>query len=108
MKRWADYYDSMDPKNKNVNNHANKAHHPIDVARSAAVKYFSVYPRKSHDQSGRTTTTQTPTSNQIPRINIQPTAETSFHGERYISRSNEFGSVSNRVDAGNTNFAWVD
>lgn len=103
MKRWADYYDSMDPKNKNANN-PSKAHHTIDVARSAAVEYLSVYPRKSHDNSARTIRTP----NKIPRINTQPTGETNFHGERYISRPNEFGYVSNRVDAGNTNFAWVD
>lgn len=98
MKRWSDFYDSMDPKNK----HPSKRTEPIDVTRSATVKYFSVYPRKA-DQSGRTTP-----ANPQARVSPRPTAETSFQGERYTSRPNEFGTVPNRVDAGHTNFAWVD
>lgn len=102
MKRWNDYYDSMDPKKKNPN----IKNTPIDPARSASVKYFSVYPRKTDTSSGRVT----PAENNVPRQNPQqPTAETSFHGERYTSRPNEFNSASNRGDGGGqTNFAWVD
>lgn len=98
MKRWNDFYESMDPKKHNPTQ--NK---PIDVTRAASVKYFSVYPRKAaeHNASGRVTPAG-------PNLN-QPTAETSFHGERYTSRSSEFGNVStNRGDTGHTNFAWVD
>lgn len=90
MKRWNDFYDSMDPKKK------------IDVSQLATVKHLSVYPRKA-DHSGQTTP-----ANPLQRSNLRPTAETSFHGERYTSRQNEFGTVSNRVDAGHTNYAWVD
>lgn len=100
MKRWNDYYEKMDPKQKNPN----VKHAPIDPARSASVKYFSVYPRKAENNSGRAT----PTANHTHRSQIQPTAETSFQGERYISRQHEFGPISNRTDAGHTNFAWVD
>lgn len=121
MKRWNEYFERMDPKNK-------KPHipdKPIDVRRSASVKYFSVYPRKLPDSiSGHVT----PVASQVRRGNHnkdhdshiprpshqhhhqqqqQPAVE-DFHEERYISRSNEFGSVSNRVDGGHTNYAWVD
>lgn len=107
MKKWNDFYESMDPKKKNPMH--NK---PIDVTRAASVKYFSVYPRKApeHNASGRVT----PAENIIHGSSINdPTAETSFQGERYTSRSTEFGNArecntSNRADAGHTNFAWVD
>lgn len=101
MKRWNDYYDKMDPKKKDPKKSA-----PIDVTRSASVKYFSVYPRKAnHHHTEQNTTAE----NQSQRSqHKQPSAETSFQGERYISRQHEFGTISNRVDAGHTNYAWVD
>lgn len=103
MKKWNDFYESMDPKKHNP-----KRDKPIDVSRAASVKYFSVYPRKASENnaSGRVT----PTGSTMQRSNLnQPMAETSFQGERYTSRSNEFGNVStNRGDTGQTNFAWVD
>lgn len=111
MKRWNEYCDGLDQKHKNPS----KRNQPIDVSRSATVKYLSVYPRKYNDQSIRTTASpvQTPPpppppSNQVPRYNAQPAAETSFHGERYIRRSNELNTISDRSNAGHTNYAWVD
>lgn len=103
MKRWSDYCDSLDAKNTK-----NKRNQPIDVSRSATVRYLSVYPRKFNDQSKQSTAVPPPPPNQVPRYNEQPAAETSFQGERYIRRSNEFNTISNRVDGGHTNFAWVD
>lgn len=105
MKRWSDYYDSMDPSKKKPQKNPQ-----IDVTRSASVKYFSVYPRKAateHNASGRVTPNPHPNPTQRTH-HLQTTDETSFQGERYTSRPTEFGSVSNRVDAGHTNFAWVD
>lgn len=111
MKRWNDYFESMDPKSKKP--HAPEK--PIDVRNSASVKYFSVYPRKvgEHNVSGRVTpvASHAPHGSHIPRPSHQqpqPTGETSFQGERYTSRPNEFVSVANRTDGGHTNFAWVD
>lgn len=116
MKRWNDYFERMDPKNK-------KPHipeKPIDVRRSASVKYFSVYPRKLPDNiSGRITPVASNVrhanhgdhESHIPRPNHhqqQPAVETTFHEERYTSRSNEFGAASNRGDGGHKNYAWVD
>lgn len=109
MKRWNDFYDKMDPHKKDPKKNA-----PIDVTRSASVKYFSVYPRKTvHHNNPESTGNHSKTSHNHqnqhqPQHQSQPSAETSFQGERYISRQNEFGTVSNRVDAGNINYAWVD
>lgn len=104
MKKWNDFYESMDPKKKN-----SIPHKPIDVTRAASVKYFSVYPRKAAEKNVSGRVTPAGESHAMHRQHLeQPTAETSFHGERYTSRSTEFGNGSNRADAGHTNFAWVD
>lgn len=111
MKKWNDFYESMDPKKHNP-----MQHKPIDVTRAASVKYFSVYPRKAHGETSSNASGRvTPAENTMRRSNLnQPTAETSFQGERYTRRSTELGNNSNRGggagggDAGHTNFAWVD
>lgn len=106
MKKWNDYYESMDPGNKKPRE--NKA---IDVTRAASVKYFSVYPRKAISEqqaaSGRVTPARQTMQAQKSNAN-KSTAETSFQGERYTRRQTEFGTTSNRPDGGHINFAWVD
>lgn len=100
----------MDPKKRDPTKNPQ-----IDVTRSAAVRYLSVYPRKRNEtNSGRgritpTTGAQTMphSSNQqrTPTIADQPSVPT----ERYTSRPHEFGPSLNRSgDAGHTNYAWVD
>lgn len=109
MKKWNDYYDSMDPRKKNP-----YQNEPIDVSRAPSVKYFSEYPRREASEQSNAASRNTPIGNAMqmqirkPNGNNSITVERIHQGERYISRPTEFGTVSNRVDDGHTNFAWVD
>ncbi|XP_031622329.1 putative ammonium transporter 3 isoform X2 [Contarinia nasturtii] len=106
MKKWNDYYESMDPRNRKP-----RENKPIDVTRAASVKYFSVYPRKAAAEQQAASGHVTPIGHVMQEQKSKakkPTAETSFQGERYTRRPNEFGADANRTDGGHINFAWVD
>lgn len=96
MKRWNDYYESMEPRNRK----ANKAQvqTPLSQVRS-------VFPRKSNANiSGAPTITNTNNSHH-PNPSIA-TAETSFG--RYIQRRSNADQNARQTTEGNTNFAWID
>lgn len=96
MKRWNDYYESMEPRNRK----ANKAQvqTPLSQVRS-------VFPRKSNANiSGATAM---PNSNNFLHPNASiATTETSFG--RYIQRRSGTDQNSHQTTEGNTNFAWID
>lgn len=109
MRRWNDYYDSMDPKNKAKANQIKKSAEP-KANNSATMKYLSVFPRKVSINSQN----QTPVTI-IRDSSVGATAETNFQTGRYISRNNDITAMyptssnqNNKSDGGHTNFAWVD
>lgn len=110
MRRWNDYYDSMDPKNKANIAQIQKSAEPKQN-RSAKLKFLSVFPRKVSINSRN----QTPVTI-IRDSSARATAETNFQPGRYISRNNDITTMNqtpsdhhnNKSDGGHTNFAWVD
>lgn len=105
MRRWNDYYDSMDPKNKTKATQMQKSTEPKHN-NSATNKYLSVFPRKIGIRSRN----QTPATI-IRDSSVEATAETNFQSERYINRNNDINPTpsnhNNKSNGGHTNFAWV-
>lgn len=104
MRRWNDYYDSMDPKNKN------KLPSSAEHKPNSPLKYLSVYPRKISQNHSRTATPVNIISNTSTELYpvTRATAETSNQHERYTNRRNEIGMNAHKSDGGHANFAWVD
>lgn len=109
MRRWNDYYDSMDPKNKAKQAQIQKSAEPKQN-RSAKLKFLSVFPRKVSINSRH----QTPVT-RIRDSSARATAETNFQSGRYISRNNVIPTMNqtpsehnDKSDGGHTNFAWID
>lgn len=105
MRKWNEHLDAMDPGKKSSKDK------PIDVSRSATVRYFSVYPRNHENGGERVGPSSLPS--EVPRTSTSRhhNAELSVPIERYISRSSEFrpnNQVPQRSDAGHVNYAWVD
>lgn len=109
MRRWNDYYDRMDPKNKakaaQMQKSADTMHN-----NSGKMKYLSIFPPKVSINSRN----QTPVTI-IRDSTVGATAETNFQLGRYTSRNNDIVTMNptssnhnNRSDGGHTNFAWVD
>lgn len=90
MKKWNEYYESMDPKNQHSSKTQIKT--PLSQVRS-------VFPRH------RPAATASQNSN-----HQYPSAEApeNFQMGRYIQRRSDVDSNLRRTDGGNTNFAWVD
>lgn len=109
MRRWNDYYDSMDPKNKAKINPMQRSAEP--KLSSATMKYLSFFPRKVSINSRNLTP-----STILRDSNVGATAETNFQPGRYTSRNNDIATIdpppsmnqNNKSDVGPTNYAWVD
>lgn len=99
MKRWNDYYEKMAPPSK-----TNMGRSSLNSASRSELPRKSVQPNPQ-TYTGPQKSPRQPSNEQ--NISMASTAETIFRNGRY-SRRDDVGTVSEKVDGGHTNFAWVD
>lgn len=97
MKRWNEYYDTMEAKTRKGSKIQIQT--PLNQVKS-------VFPRKSHANiSGTGTLSRSNDPHQQPNASTA-TAETIFG--RYVQRRSVAEPNSHQTSEGNTNFAWVE